>query len=427
VEDFMPPEDELKARVNFVYYGSNNESDPVKFWRREGKTRFELVENFVNKRKAMEHALAEIVSPGDSTDSKLRKVYARVQQIRNTSYEKEKTEAELKREKQKTIWSVEDVWKNGYGDGEEITWLFLGLVRAAGFEAYPVLVSRRSVYFFNSSMMNPNQLDDNVVLVKSDGKDLYFDPGTEFTPFGLLPWSETSVQGLRLDKEGGSWVTTVLPPCSDSQIRRFADLKMTEEGNLEGKLTITYTGLEALRRRLEERNEDDADRKKYLEEEVKGFVPAVVQVELSNRPDWKSSSGALEATFDFKAESWAIAAGSRALIPVGFFSAPERHLFEHAEREHPIYFEYPSEVVDDIKIDLPLNWNIKNLPPEQNKDAKSIAYTLKVTNEKGTAHISRYLKIDVLGLELKYYGALRNYFQGVKSADEQQIVVQRGA
>jgi len=51
------------------------------------------------------------------------------------------------------------------------------------------MVSRRDQYFFQAGMMNPSQLNDNVVLVRSQGKDFYLDPGTQFAPFGFLPWA----------------------------------------------------------------------------------------------------------------------------------------------------------------------------------------------------------------------------------------------
>jgi len=427
VEDYMPPQDELKARVNFVYNQDNDEKEPEKFWKKEGKKKFEHVDSFLNKKKPMEQAVATIVSPSDSADVKLHKIYARVQQIRNLSFEEEKSEKEKQREKQKEQNNVEDVWKAGYANGSYINYLFIGLCRAAGFEAYPVLVSRRDSYFFEPAMMNPGQLNDNVVLVKAEGKEFYLDPGTQFTPFGLLPWAETSVRGLKLDKDGGTWVQTPLPESSASRITRFAQLRMDDRGGLQGKLTVTYTGLEALRRRIEERNEDDANKKKYLEDGIKECVPVVSEVELTSQPDWKASSDSMVAVFDFKTEGWASPAGRRALIPVGLFGATEKHLFEHADRVHPIYFEYPIEVQDDITIDMPLNWLVKALPAEQNQNSKVIVYTMKVEDQKGTEHISRVLKLDILHLDVKYYGALRNFYQGVKSGDEEQIVVQPGA
>src|SRR5712691_772161 len=188
VEDDMPPEAAMKLRVDFVYSEDGFEKEPEKFWKKQGKKMNDAAESFANKRKAMEQAVAEIVSPGDSPDIKLQKIYARVQKIRNTSYEIEKTEQEQKRAKEKEINSVEDVWKRGYGDGYQITWLFLGLARAAGFDASPVRIATRNDHFFQRNIMRSRDLNTNVVLVKLNGKDMYFDPGSEFTPFGLLPW-----------------------------------------------------------------------------------------------------------------------------------------------------------------------------------------------------------------------------------------------
>ncbi len=137
-EDYMPPENELKFRVNFIYHDGPMESNPVKYWSNFGKKENDRVESFVNKRKAMDQAVSQIVGPSDSPELKLQKIYARTQQVRNLTYENAKTEQEEKRDKLKGTSNVEDVWKNGYGYGSEITWLFLGLSRAAGFEAYPL-------------------------------------------------------------------------------------------------------------------------------------------------------------------------------------------------------------------------------------------------------------------------------------------------
>jgi hypothetical protein len=55
-----------------------------------------------------------------------------------------------------------------------------------------------------------------------------------------------------------------------------------------------------------------------------------------------------------------------------------------------------------------------------------IAYTLKTENSKGTLHLARTFNVDFLQLETKYYTALRNFFQVVRTGDEQQIVLQPG-
>ncbi len=422
-EDYMPPENEMKSRVDFIYSQDSFEKEPDKYWKKVGKKRNDQLESFIGKRKAMDQAVSEIVAPGDSPEVKLQKIYARVQQIRNTSYEVQKSEQEQKRDKEKNPENVEAIWKKQYGNGQELTWLFLALARSAGFEASGMWLADRSHYFFVPQTMDVQRLDANVVVVKLNGKDVFFDPGAAFTPFGMLPWVETAVQGLKLDKDGGTWLETSLPDSTASGIQRKAELKLNETGELEGKLTVTYTGLEASQRRVGQRLSDEAERKKFLEDEVREAIPIACDVELTNQPDWKTSSS-LVAEYSLKVTGWVSGAGRRALLPVGLFAAPEKHLFDHAERVHPVYFEFPFQRSDDVSIDLPLGWQIATVPKPQNLDAKAITYTLEAKNDKGTLHLNRALNVNILMLPAQNYATLRKIFQIVRTDDEEQVILQ---
>ncbi len=426
VEDYMPPQDQMKFRVEFEYSEASYETEPDKFWKQQDKRLNGKVESFVNKRKAMEEAVAQIVAPGDAPEVKAQKIYARVQKMRNTSYETEKTEQEQKREKAKSDPNAEEIWRQGFGTGPQITWLYLALVKVVGIEAYPVDISTRNEYLFLPKMMKASQLNSNVVLLKLNGKDVYCDPGTAYVPYGFLPWSETGVMGLKLDKDGGSWVETTMPQSAESTITRKADLKLGEDGTLSGKVEITFSGLEALTRRIEVRNEDDTARKKYLEDQLQEYVPVGIEAELTNKPDWTSSATTLVATYDLKVQGWASAAGHRALLPTGLFSATEKQLFEHANRVFPVYFHFPFEKQDDVTIQLPLGWQVSSLPKPVDQDKKAVAYTLKVENDKGTLHLTRTLKNDLVFVEAKQYPTLRAFYQMVRTGDEEQIVVLPG-
>jgi hypothetical protein len=242
----------------------------------------------------------------------------------------------------------------------------------------------------------------------------------------MLPWVETSVQGLKLDKDGGTWTLTSLPECTESAIQRKAELKVSDTGDLEGKLVVTYTGLEASQRRVDQRFSDDAEHKKFLEDEVKEAIPIGSEVELTKQPDWKNSASPLVAEYTLKVPGWISAAGRRALLPVGLFSAPEKHLFDHANRVHPIYFEFPFQRSDDITIDLPLGWQISSVPESQKLDAKAITYNLVAKNEKGALHLNRVLNVDVVLLPKENYDTLRKIFQVVRTVDEEQVALLPG-
>ena len=425
-EDHMPPANELKMRVVFTYRDEPFESDVEKYWKQFAKKKVSQIESFIDRRRAMEEAVAGVVSAGDSPEVKLRKIYDRVQQIPNSSYMPAKSEEQRKRENIKDNRDVEDLWKHQYGSGWDLTWLFLGLARGAGFEAYPCLVSGRSEYFFRKERVNGAELDANVVLVKVNGRDQYFDPGAAFTPYGLLPWVETGVTGLRLDKNGGTWIQTDMPASRDTKVERTAQLKLTAEGDLEGKLKVTFTGLEAIDRRLRQRNDDETARKKNLEDEVKNSIPAGSDVELTNSPDWKNGNEPLVAEFTLKVPGWSSAAGKRALLPTGLFGASEKRMFEHANRVWPVYFRYPFATADDISVTLPDGWKVDSQPKDIDHDVKAVEYKLEVRNDKGTVRIKRELRSDVVMVGKENYPILRNFYQLVKTEDEQQVVLLPG-
>ena len=441
VEDFMPPQDQMKARVEFVYSYDTFESDPAKYWKKAGKKRNDLVESFVSHRGAIDAAVGQIVSPNDTAEVKLRKLYARVQQLSNTSYHARTVELakrhglinrddigdKAEEKKKKIAESAEEVWRSASGDTRQLNWLYLAMLRAAGVEAYAVLVCERRDYFFTPQTMQAEQLDGTAVLAKIDGKDVYLSPGAAYAPFGLLPWEQTGVPGLRLDKDGGSWVKTTLPESAASKINRSAELKLAPDGTLAGKLEVTFTGLEAMDQRSRAANDDDAARKKSLEDQVEAWIPSGSAVNLANQPDWTGSETPLVATFEVKIPGWASPAGGRTLLPVGLFTANEKHIFEYSSRTYPIYFDYPSEQADDIAIEIPSNWQVSALPKPESHDLHAVGYVLTEENSKGGLHLTRKLDVNVLEIDPKYYSALRSFYQGVKAADEQPAVLTQAA
>jgi len=231
---------------------------------------------------------------------------------------------------------------------------------------------------------------------------------------------------LSLDKEGGNWIRTMIPPSSSSRVIRKAELSISDTGDLEGKLSITYTGLEALRWRRLENHEDETDKKKVLEDEAKSYIPAASDIELTNKPDWTSSEAPLTAEFKLKVPGWVAGAGRRAIMPVGLFSAGEKQVFEREQRVHPIYFEFPSQQEDNITLTLPAGWSVGSMPKPQNYDAKAAVYSLQVDTEKENVHLVRRLNFDLLLVDVKFYPALRNFFQAVRTGDEEQVVLQPG-
>ena len=421
-EEHMPPENEVRFRVDFIYDTENiSRNDPAAFWKAHGKRFYDQVAHFSDKKRVMEKAVAQVVAPGDPPETKLRKLYARVQQIHNLSYAST-SEREANQEQAASIHNVEDVWSKGYGDAEQIVWLFLALARAAGADASPVLVATRDRYFFNHRAMNATELNSDVVLVKIDGKDLFLDPGVPFTPFGLLPWYETSVEALSLDKSGGTWTHTPDSAATDSRIERHGTFKF-DRATLTGKVAVSYTGLEAAWRRLEEQSEDETARRKFLEEDLESDIPAGTNVKLTNNPDWNSWDAPLVAEYDVEIPGWATSAGRREMLSIGVFSAGEKHAFEHASRVHPIIFQYCYQHIDDLTIEIPDSWTLENIPKPSALDLKGLAFEETTEKQQQSLHATRKLTRNVSVIRANDYDTVRGFYQTVRKADEEPAVL----
>jgi hypothetical protein len=424
-EDNIPPEKELKYRVNFFYFRRAPES-PDKFWEEEGKDWHRAIEDFVGKRKAMEREVAQLVDPLDPPEARLRKIYSRVQQIRNLSYERERSDTERKREKLKENNNVEDVLKNGYGYRSQINRLFVALARAAGMEASVVRVSERDVQFFQKNLLDQRQLDGEVAVVKVGAEERYFDPATPHCPFGVLAWLRAGVPGIRPDKDGGVFVTTPRPRSDQAVVERKGTLRLDEQGTLRGQVEVSFVGLEAVTRRLQALETDEEGRRKSLEDEIKSWLPASAAVELGEITGWEGFDQPLRARVKLTIEGYALAAGRRTLLPLGVFQTNASHPFQNTRRVHPVYLRNPYREMDDLTIELPQGLQVETVPQPKQHAQKFGSYQVARGKVEKGVRLQRILSLDGYFYPVEYYGQLRSFFSQVRAGDEEQIVLQRG-
>ncbi len=422
-ETYMPPEDEEQIRVQFFYFAQNPES-PEKYWKRVGQQLHQFAESFIGNRGGIKQAAAEIVSPSDDPDTKLRKIYARVQGIRNLSFERSKSEKELKQENIKDNNNIEDVWKRNYGWRNELTYLFVGLARAAGFESSVIFVSERDVQFFSENVLTSSQLDGRVALVKVGNDERYFDPGTPNCPYSQLNWLRTGVRGLRPGKDGGQFITTPQPSSTEAVETRAGNFKLDEEGNLKGTLRLTYTGLEALTRRLSTIESDETGRRKELEDEVKAALPASAIVKLGNVTGWTGFAEPLVAEVSVEIQGFALPAGRRLLLPTNIYQAQARNPFPTSDRIHPVYFRHPFREIDEMTFELPVGFKASNLPAPTTQREVFAGYQVLRSAEGSRVIMKRTLIVEGILFPLQYYPALRSFFNQVRTHDEEQVVLQ---
>jgi len=458
-EEYMPPEDTLTSQVNF-YYTVGYVSTPVSFWKERAAWESEQVDKFIGNPKKMEAIVSQIVSPGDPPEVQLRKIYARVQQIRYVSYEPSKTKLEQKRESLAENKNAEDVLRHGYAWTNQINLLYIALARAAGFDAQLVRVTSRSRRFFQTKLMDVRQLDSEVVVVRlqganrtekvspassgpslvrpgeknevrpghevdsAPGTEVYLDPATRFCPYGLLPWEETGTTGIRLAKSGGL-VTTPRQTSASAVVERQADLEMLDDGTLQGQLGAIFSGQAALSRRLEAYQEDAAGKRKLIEDEIKDSLRPGSEVELLSVGPWESSDEPLRVVCRIRIPAMATSTGRRIFLPVGLLQAKQRYPFQSQTRLYPIYLHYPYKRVDHVTLRLPAGVRVESLPAPQKVENPVVQFRIEVANDSGKVSVERLLAVEGIYFPTEYYQPLRSFFQKVRAGDDEQVVLQR--
>jgi hypothetical protein len=280
-EDWMPPLNTTKERVEFYYTYAKSGTD---FWDYEGKAWAGEIGEFIKVTGTLKNAAASIVSPNDSDEQKARALYAAVMKLDNTDLSRVKSEAERKKEKLKENNSAEDVWKNQSGAGNSIALLYAALARAAGLKAWPMQVTARSVGIFDSHYLSTSQLSDYIAVLNLGGKDVFVDPGEAMCPFGSLTWEHTLAAGLRLSEDDATATIAITPAASykSNVVLRTADLNFDAEGNVKGVARYVLTGSDGVYWRQVARENDENELNKQFIESIRDDLPEGVEADFDH-------------------------------------------------------------------------------------------------------------------------------------------------
>lgn len=410
-EDFAPPEDSLKTRVAFYY--SDRRVDPTKFWVVQSAKWNKSIESYIgNPAKLRTHVQS---LAGKEPLETLQNIYAKVQTFRNLSFEDATSGADKK--------DAADVVAKGEGYRSEINRAFVALARAAGIEAHVVRVGPRDRFFFSPNVPDEGQMNGEIAEATIGGQRHFFDPGTPTAPFGIVSWEKSSVPGMRIAKGPAASVETVADQSpEDAVMRRSADLRVSGDV-LEGSVTATFTGQEALRRRLRTWGEEEAERTKDLEDEAKSWFPDGATVKLTAVTGGASYAEPLVVKYDVILPNLISAAGSRTVLPISVFTSSAKNPFSSSTRTHPIYFRYLRHEEDDVKVTLPESLALAAVPEPAKLSAGALQYANEVKRDGDAIRFKRTMSVHTIFVEAQYYRPLRAFYSAMVAADQKPLVL----
>ncbi len=419
-EDYMPPISSWSYRVLFNMQASHSFEE---YWKDQGKEWSKRVDSFSNPNGDLTKATAAITAGANTQDEKLRKIYAAVMALENTSYTRAHEQTENKAAGVGKLNHVSDLLKLNRGNSTQIAELFVGMARAAGMKAYLMLVPDRSEELFTEAWLSFQQFDASIAIVNVDGKEMFFDPGSRYCPYGQLAWEHTMVKGLRQVDGGTVFGETTGDSFTANKTIRVANLKMSEDGEVTGNIDLSFTGSAALDWRHRALRGDNESLKEALRTSLEEMLPKTLEVKVSAIKDLDAYENPLKISYDVRGHL-GTPTGKRLVLPVDLFEANSKAAFPHEKRELAVYFRYPQIKQDALRITFPKGFAVEAVPDTGKytiPTRQSYVLTVESTPTSFTTR-RNYAVGDVL-VTVPEYPELRKFYTQLESKDQESVVL----
>ena len=260
-----------------ISYSEDRKENPEHFWKTEGKHRWEIYRENIKVNGEVKSIAQEIAGSAASPEEKLKllDLYCR-KKIKNLASEET---SDIDRQHFKPNKSSIDTLSRGIGNTMDIRFAFAALAEAAGFEARPAFLCDRETMLLDPAMMLP-MLPKMDIAVSINGKWRLYDVTARFLEPGHLRWQEEGTRALIADSKEPGWVAVEMTPSSASKRRHQGQIKIDEQGTMEGDLHDTLTGHAAEEWREQYLRESQSGRQKRISESITGRLPGAEITEL---------------------------------------------------------------------------------------------------------------------------------------------------
>lgn len=341
----------------------------------------------------------------------------------------EKIEAILKHVKATVKWNdyygyscndgVKKAYKDKMGNIAEINLMLTAMLRYAGLNANPVLVSTRA----NGIAMFPNRTAYNYVIAAVengtnftllDASDLYSTPNV--LPFRALNWF-----GRLIRKDGSSIEIDLLPTIVSNDITTIM-YSIDEKGLVSGKVRRQQDAHNALVFRNEFKNSKEESYIEKLENENNK-----IEIQEYKRTNEKELNLPIVEAMTFTGSNFSELIGGKIYIKPMLSFASSQNPFKQENREYPVDFGFPFMDKYVVNITIPEGFTVETIPESINLVLENNLGNFKCLSSV-TGNIIQLMIINQINTPIiapQYYSTLKEYFQKLTDKQNEKIVLRK--
>ena len=314
---------------------------------------------------------------------------------------------------------VKKAYKTRVGNVAEINLMLTSMLRYAGLNANPVLVSTRR----NGIPLFPTREGYNYVIscVELPTGNVLLDATNKYGSPNILPYRVLNWEGRIIKKSGTSSLISLYPEVNSKTTTHML-VNLSEDGDISGNFRGVKTNHSALSYRNRYSSSDQDNFIEKLESKYEGLE--VSDFELTNFDDLTKP---IVEIYKFAIESQADIIGDKIYFSPLFFLKTKEDPFKLKKREFPVDFGYPSTSLYRVTISLPEGYIIESIP-------KSEAFALpenfglfsyKISHYQSTVQLLIETKINTPIIGSLYYDTLKTYFNKLIEKESEQIVLMK--
>jgi hypothetical protein len=308
------------------------------------------------------------------------------------------------------------------GNAADVNLLLIALLRDAGLEANPVLLSTRSNGMVNQSLPLLSKFNYVVAhVVLPEKQEMLVDATEELLPCGTLPTRCLNGQGRLImpHAQESRWID--LQPTQRFVEYRKVDLKLDERGALTGSVHQEHGGYYAHHEREQLHTQGE---KKYMEELAKRHEGwSVSKFAFHQQEDL---SKPLSLDYEFAVIGSDASAGTLYLNPLREFDSV-KNPFVHEDRRFPVNFGAAMEETTLLTITLPAGYETEELPKQAILDLPDNGgrFMYSATSQNGAVQVVSRLNLRKPVYSAEEYASLREFYTRMLAKHAEQIVVKK--
>jgi hypothetical protein len=293
------------------------------------------------------------------------------------------------------------------------------LLREAGLDANPVLVSTRS----NGIPIFPTRNGYNYVIsaVSFDQGLVLLDATEKAGTPNILPVRALNWNGRLIKKEGQN-LEISLTPNKKAMSNYNLMVKIDDVGDLTGKYRATYKSHRAMsfRKSYSSSNEEE-----YIRELEKN--QGDIEIENYKQTNFQNVYKPVMESYEFVWEEFMTGEGDKMYISPMLFFRTKENPFKLDERSYPIDFVYPEQKKYRILFQIPEGYQVESVPePMYLKLPDNIgAYKYNLVAKGNSLQLNASFDINVPIIGSDYYGALKEMFAGIIKKEGEKVILSK--